>query len=191
MNTKFLRNYVMGTAIFVGTVGLAVCASAQTNIEAGEHEMPSQFEVRFVGHIEDPQIEKLVQDEYWAFFSEPFVPNADRRLADHLEIYIAPDIVQNSVFVPPTELNFSPEHLAAFEGKYFPNQGCQIRRLFFPDSEGYVVVLIDSSDSPELGYIKTCLLGAIATALGENLDEQSVMSNDEIRERIKGIVDGS
>tara|TARA_B110000046_G_scaffold173536_1_gene196225 strand:- start:343 stop:765 length:423 start_codon:yes stop_codon:yes gene_type:complete len=131
MNTKSLRNYVMGAAIFVGAVGLAVFAFAQTNIEASEQEMPNLFEVRFVGHIEDPQIEKLVQDEYWAFFSEPFVPNADRRLADHLEIYIAPDIVQNSLFVPPPELNFSPEHLAAFEGKYFPSQGCQIRRLFF------------------------------------------------------------
>lgn len=144
--------------------------------------------IPLVGYIEEPEFLELA-NEIRAEFLTLRTLSADRSLAQAIVVYIGPNLVSQGRFVPPDDFYIPPDQLEILERKIFPEEGCRIERIFFSANQSYIVQLFDASDEPSSQYIEQCLLLAVATALGENLDGKPVISNAEMRELIRGIVD--
>lgn len=196
LTTRMLANALFGTIcvlralLFILIVGVGAFANAQSAESTPLASTANLHKMQFVGHIENPRTKQLVQDIYAKYFANPFAANPDRNMAEQVEFYIAPDVVENFKFIPPVELEFSQEHLEAFEGVFFPNEGCHVRRFHFPNSNEFSVVLIESANAPRLDSVENCVLAATLAALGEDLDGQPVMMNSELRDLIEVIVNG-
>ena len=182
------KRWASACAFFAfGVLCLPFISSAESALPASTANL---YKMEFVGHIENPLTKQLVQDIYAKYFANPFAANPDRNMAERLEIYIAPDVVENNSFVPPGELEFSPEYIATFEGIFLPEEGCHIQRRFYVDGEDFLVMVVESADVPILADIETCVLSATLAALGEDLDGQPIMPNSEMRNLIEEIVNG-
>jgi hypothetical protein len=172
-------------AIFGGqNQGLA----QQSGDEQSKANSAQSQTIPLVGYIEEPEFLELA-NEIRAEFLTLRTLSADRSLAQAIVVYIGPNLVSQGRFVPPDDFYIPPDQLEILERKIFPEEGCRIERIFFSVNQSYIVQLFDASDAPSSQYNEQCLLLAVATALGENLDGRPVKSNEELRELIRGIVD--
>jgi hypothetical protein len=190
LNALLWKNLLFGSLLFLVYSGIGNFVSAQATEKSYARGTSGLYEMQFVGHVENSEIYEFIQNTQRQLFPKAFTPHSERKLAKHLEIYIAPNVVEGGVFTPPPEAQLSLEYTASFDGLLFPNSGCQIRRRFFNNGKKYVVILVDSSETPTLKVVETCLLGAIATALGEDLDGQPIRTKEELKADIRRIVDG-
>lgn len=143
--------------------------------------------MQFFGKIDDPNLAKIVTSLYNDYFINPIFLPRSRETAQHIEIYIGSRFVEQNRFVPPVEETFSEAHLSAFEGKVFPSTGCKIERLHFPDRT-FVVLLVDATKEPSSEKSEVCILGAILTALGEDLDGRDVDDSITLSQQIEDII---
>lgn len=154
----------------------AISLSATLGYSARAQQL---YEMQFTGYIQDPKIERMIMDNYWELFPEPFPHSKSHQFASRIEIFVASDVVKDGKFALPPEVQMSAEYLATLMSITLPDEGCQVRRRNFLNGN-FVVTLIDGSEIPQMATLELCLLGAALVALGENIQGQKVQEAEAL-----------
>lgn len=165
--------------------------------ETAESEAWSKAETKWripvADYFANPEFLEMAEQIWDEFLSHETRPSKARQMALAMMTYIGPEVVSGNRFIPPDGHNLSQMDLEMMAEKSFPDEGCRIERLWLthPDHYGeYMVLLVDASDHPSYEYIESCLLLATATAIGEDLDGQPIMTNDALRDFLRKAVNG-
>ena len=145
-------------------------------------------EIAHVGYIEDPKIQEMVTSLGSEYLGEPIQSEDGRRLAKGILTYIGPSLVSNGRFVPPDDFYIPEQQLEIMSRKIFPEEGCRIERLIFAQDDGFIVLLIDATDTPTEEYITKCFMGAVLAALGEEIDGTPIQTLAEMDQHIRSII---
>ena len=169
-------------------VFLNVTSSAVKSGDDIATEQVGEGQIPLVEYFENQEFSGIAEQIRTEYLSHNFVPNEGRDLALAIVTYIGPSVISKGRFVPPQGFYISPGQLEYMTGRFFPEEGCRVERIWFATEGDYYVLLVDASDHPSPEYIEECLLLATLTALGERMGETEVQPVHVLRNRILEIV---
>ena len=138
--------------------------------------------------IEDPKFEKLLASLGREYLGKPVQFEESRKPAKGILTYIGPSLVLNGRFVPPNDFFIPEQQLEVMNRKTFPDEGCRLERLIFGPNDDFIVLLVNATDTPTEEDILKCFLGAVLTALGEELDGTPIQTVAEMDQQIRRIL---
>jgi hypothetical protein len=156
-------------------------AFAKQTADAQQENQTTNGSIPIVGSIQNPVLFDLAREIEDEFLSGDTTADDVTKTATAILAYIGKDIVSDGKFVAPEGAIIPAPQLSILMSKTFPEEGCRIERLTFSSSGDYVVLLVDSSENPEIQYIEQCLLVAALTAHGRDLTGVPVMPVDDLR----------
>ncbi|MDG1075679.1 MAG: hypothetical protein P8P65_03370 [Planktotalea sp.] len=172
--------------IAVLSLGFTSLTFAQTT---DQEDHSTRVQIPIIGDIDNPEFLETTQDLGTEIFSHEFLVTNERKLAVAIAVFVGPDVVSDGQFIQPQDLYMDPRLLEIMSNKVFPDTGCRIERLWFENSNKYFVLLIESSEQPQIEYLEQCLLGSAMTALGEELDGNPIQTAKEMRTQLDTLVE--